>query len=111
MSQFQTAGTVLTNNYGVYYDLQSNIEVGTPPVILISPKISSIALTPDGVVISGTNNNGTTAGQYAVLVSTNLTSWTAVSTQAYNIDGTLSFTNPPSGHSQEFYLLQTLPTP
>src|SRR6185312_3568645 len=98
MAQFQTSGTVMTNNYGLYYDLPGNIEVGTPPVILVSPTITSIKLTPDGVVISGTNNNGTTAGNYALLVSTNIalpaSSWTPVSTQAYSDDGSLSITNP-----------------
>jgi hypothetical protein len=113
MAQFQTSGTVLTNAYGIYYDLQSNIEVGTPPVILISPKISTISLTADGIVISGTNNNGTTSGNYAILVSTNITlplsSWTPLSTQAYNPDGTLSFTNPVGTDTSRYYILQALP--
>jgi hypothetical protein len=113
MSQFQTTGTVLTNLYAMYYDLQSNIEVGNPPVILIQPKINSIAITPDGIVISGTNNNGTASGNYAVLASTNVTlplsSWTALSTQAFNPDGTLSVTNALGTESQRFYLLQVLP--
>jgi hypothetical protein len=111
MTQLQTSGTVLTNNYQIYYDLQSNIEVGNPPAP--SPLINSIVLTADGIVISGTNNNGTTAGNYAVLVSTNLTlpisQWTALSTQAYNPDGTLSFTNPVGTGPQLFYILQTQP--
>jgi hypothetical protein len=113
MAQFQTSGTVLTNAYTIYYDLQSNIEVGTPPVIVVKPLINTIKLTPDGIVISGTNNNGATAGNYAILVSTNLTlpltSWTPVSTQAYNPDGTLSFTNPVGTDSSRFYILQVLP--
>jgi|GEM_PF-1500927 len=113
MSQFQTTGTVMTNNYALYFDLPGNVEVGTPPVILVSPIINSISITPDGVVISGTNNNGTTAGQYAVLSSTNLTlpisSWTAVSTQTFNQDGSLSVTNPIGTSAQQFYLLQPLP--
>ncbi len=113
MSQFQSSGTVLTNLYAMYYDLPGNIEVGTPPVIIIPPIISSISITADGVVLSGTNNNGTTAGNYAVLSTTNLTlplsSWTAVSTQSYNADGTLSVTNPIGTSSQQFYILQALP--
>jgi len=113
MGQFQTSGSVLTNLYAMFYDLNANVEVGTPPVILVSPIINSISITPDGVVISGTNNNGTTAGQYAVLSSTNLTlpisSWTAVSTQTFNQDGSLSVTNPIGTSAQQFYLLQPLP--
>jgi hypothetical protein len=113
MAQFQTTGTVLTNFYQVYFDLNANIEVGTPPVILVNPKINSIAITPDGIVISGTNNNGTGAGNYAVLASTNislpLSSWTALSTQAFNPDGTLSVTNSLGTESQRFYILQALP--
>lgn len=113
VAQFQSSGTVLTNLYAIYYDLLSNIEPGTAPALLVSPKIGSISITPDGVVISGTNNNGTTAGNYAVLVSTNLalpiSSWTAVSTQAFNADGTLSYTNALGTNSTQFYILQALP--
>lgn len=113
MSQFQTSGTVLTNLYAMYYDLPSNIEVGNPPVILVQPKINSITITPDGIVISGTNNNGTATGNYAVLASTNislpLSNWTAISTQAFNPDGTLSVTNTLGTENQRFYLLQVLP--
>lgn len=113
ISQIQTSGTVLTNNYQMFYDLQSNIEVGTPPVILVSPKINTISITTDGVVISGTNNNGTTAGNYAVLVSTNIalpvSSWTAVSTQAFNTDGTFSYTNALGTNGAQFYIVQPLP--
>jgi hypothetical protein len=113
MAQFQTSGAVLTNLYAMFYDLNANIEVGTPPVILVSPIITSINITPDGVVLSGTNNNGTTSGSYAVLSSTNISlpvsSWTAVSTQAFKDDGSLSVTNPIGTSSQQFYILQPLP--
>jgi hypothetical protein len=111
MAQIQTTGTVFTNNYQIYYDLSSNIEVGTAPAPM--PRINSITLTADGIVVSGTNNNGTTGGNYAVLVSTNLalpvSQWTALSTQAYNQDGTLSFTNAVGTDPQRFYILQALP--
>ena len=113
MSQFQASGTVLTNNYAIYYDLTANITVGTPPSPLVSPTISSIALTPDGIVLSGTNNNGTTAGHYAVLLSTNISlplgSWTPIITQAFNPDGTFGYTNAVGTNSLQFYLLQALP--
>jgi hypothetical protein len=113
MSQFQTGGGALTNLYAIYYDLTANIEVGTAPVILVSPKITSINITADGIVLSGTNNNGTSAGNYALLVTTNLAlpigNWTAVSTQAFKADGTLSITNPLGTDPSKYYMLQALP--
>jgi hypothetical protein len=85
----------------------------TPPP---APTIGGISLGGPGgtnVIITGTNNNGTTAGSYVLLASTNialpLSNWTVLSTQAFNADGTLSVTNPVGTETQRFYILQALP--
>lgn len=115
IAQFQTSGAVLTNNYQMYYDLQSNIELGNPPPPV--PTISSIALDITGanIILSGTNNNGATGGQYAILSSTNialpLSSWTAVSTQSFNGDGSFNYTNAVGTDPNLYYIIQALPQP
>lgn len=114
MAQFQTSGTVLTNNYQMYYDLMANIEVGTPPAP--APSITGIALDSTGsnIIISGTNNNGTTAGNYVVLVSTNIalpiTNWTPLSTQTFDQTGAFNYTNAiGTTNTSLYYILQALP--
>jgi hypothetical protein len=81
----------------------------------LAPVIGGVSLGGPGntnIIITGTNNNGTTAGTYVVLTSTNvalpLSNWTAVSTQSFNADGSLNFTNPVSG-PQKYYILEALP--
>jgi hypothetical protein len=84
----------------------------TPP----APTISGISVGGPGntnIIITGTNNNGANGGSYVVLVSTNMTlplsNWTALSTQSFNPDGTLSFTNGIGTDPNRFYILQALP--
>lgn len=113
IAQFQTSGTVLTNNYQMYYDLQSNIEVGNPPPPV--PSITSIALDAAGsnIIVSGTNNNGTTSGQYVILTSTNIalpiSSWTPLSTQAFDQTGSFNYTNAIGTNPNAYYIIQALP--
>jgi hypothetical protein len=85
----------------------------TPP----APSISHISLGSVGgtnaVILSGTNNNGNTAGSYVVLVSTNvalpLSNWSVLSTQTFNSDGTFNYTNGVGSDAGRFYIIQALP--
>jgi hypothetical protein len=79
------------------------------------PSISSIVIGGPGntnIIITGTNNNGTAGGSYVVLSSTNLTlplgSWTVLSTQSFNADGSLNFTNGITAPNS-YYIIQALP--
>lgn len=81
-----------------------------------APTISSISVGGPGntnIIITGTNNNGANAGSYVVLISTNiglpLSNWTVLSTQTFNPDGTLNFTNGMGTDPNRFYILQALP--
>ena len=86
--------------------------VPAPP----SPTIGNITIGGPGgtnVIITGTNNNGTTPGSYVVLTTTNIalpvSSWSILSTQSFNPDGTFGFTNGVGTSPNNFYILQALP--
>jgi hypothetical protein len=85
----------------------------TPP----APTITGITLGGPGntnIIITGTNNNGNNlGGGYVVLSSTNLTlplsSWTPLSTQSFNGNGSLNFTNGITSNPNSYYIIQALP--
>ncbi len=62
--------------------------------------ILGVTLSGTSLVINGTNLNGGQNFHYAVLASTNLnlplSSWTVLSTNAFNADGTFNYTNVAS---------------
>jgi autotransporter-associated beta strand protein len=70
-----------------------NIRVKTAPVP--QPVFSSVSTAPGQLILSG--SNGSLGGNYYVLVSSNLlvplSNWTYIATDAFNGDGTFSFTN------------------
>ncbi len=81
-----------------------------------SPTIGGITIGGPGgtnVIITGTNNNGTTPGSYVVLTTTNialtLSNWSVLSTQAFDPTGSFSFTNGVGTSPNNFYILQALP--
>jgi hypothetical protein len=79
------------------------------------PTITSIVIGGPGntnIIITGTNNNGTAGGSYVVLSSTNvalpISSWSLLSTQSFNADGSLNFTNGITAPNS-YYIIQALP--
>jgi hypothetical protein len=111
-----TEGTLTVDNLKVgtsFTDVTGLPSTTTPPP---APTIGGISLGGAGgtnIIITGTNNNGATAGSYVVLVSTNialpLSNWTAVTTQSFNPDGTFDYTNGVGSESHQYYILQALP--
>jgi hypothetical protein len=108
MAQFQGTGSVLTNNYAIYLDNRSNIELGTPPAPM--PIIQSISFNGGNILISGTNNNTAGGQMYYVLTSTNimlpLSQWTSIRTNNFDGSGNFSESIPAGAGGQSFYLLQ-----
>jgi hypothetical protein len=110
-----SGGTVNVDNLkvGTSFSAVTGIaSLPTPP----APIINNISVGGPGgtnIIITGTNNNGTTPGSYVVLVSTNmllpLSNWTVLSTQPYNPDGSLTFTNGIGPDPSRYYLLQAVP--
>lgn len=99
---------------GTSFEAVTGIEstTNTPPP---APTISGITFGGPGgtnIIINGTNNNGTAAGSFVLLSSTNIalpvSSWTPVTTQSFQ-NGTFSFTNGISSDNQQYYILQALP--
>jgi hypothetical protein len=70
-------------------------------------------LSGTNIVIHGTNNNGGQNFHYAVTTSTNLTlpraSWTILTTNSFNPDGTFNFTNPISSNRVQFFNVMAVP--
>jgi hypothetical protein len=132
-----TDNTVVTNAVNIYqYALREssgggvmkidNLKVGTSfsgvtglasiPPTPPAPSIGGITVGGPGgtnIIITGTNNNGTTPGSYVVLVSTNmllpLSNWSVLSTQSYDLNGSLTFTNGIGPDANRYYILQALP--
>jgi hypothetical protein len=109
-------GTVLVDNLkvGTSFTAVTGLpSSATPP----APTISNISLGSVGgtnaVILSGTNNNGSSSGSYVVLVSTNvalpLSNWSVLSTQTFNSDGTFNYTNGVGSDARRFYIIQALP--
>jgi autotransporter-associated beta strand protein len=76
------------------------------------PKFTSVSQSAGNIIISG--SNGPTTGNYAVLISSNLllplSNWTALSTNAFNPDGTFNITNPiDKTIRRQFYDIQVVP--
>jgi hypothetical protein len=111
-----SGGTVNVSHLKVGTSFHAVTGLASTPPAPPAPSISSAVIGGAGgtnIVFSGTNNNGTTAGQYVVLVSTNvalpLSNWTVLSTQSFNADGTFNYTNGIGPDSKRFYIIQALP--
>ena len=82
---------------------------GGPAAPTSVPVITQALLVPQGMVLRGTN--GTPAGVYQVLASTNvtlpLTNWPSVAAHAFDLSGNFDSTNPvvPNAAQQFFRLL------
>ncbi len=81
---------------------------GGPPPPAANPVITGISITPDGVLITGTN--GTPNGDYDVLASTDLSTpvsqWPIIATDPFDTNGNFSFLDsiaPDLG--QRFYAI------
>jgi fibronectin-binding autotransporter adhesin len=83
------------------------LKVTTAP--FTPPKIQGATLSGTNIVITATNNLGSSAETYSLLSSTNIasavTNWTVLSTGSFNPDGSLSITNPV-GAGQRFFILR-----
>ncbi len=77
-------------------------------VVVTPPNISHISFSGRNIILSGTNNTGT-SGTYHVLTSTNvsapLSKWTVLTNGTFNNSGNFSSTNP-TANSLQFYILQ-----
>lgn len=77
---------------------------------IAAPKILHVSLNGGNLIVSGTNNTGS-SGTYHVLVSTNLllsrTNWTVLTNHNFDSNGNFSFTNPISSTNPRlFYMLR-----
>lgn len=86
---------------------------GTIGVIIPRPAITSFGIVGSQFVLTGTNN-GTYSPNYYVLTTTNLnlpaSNWTILVTNAFELDGTFSFTNNYDAlEFQRYYNLHTTP--
>ena len=64
-------------------------------------------LTLDGISLILSGSNGMPLGNYIVLVSSNLTTWTPLATNQLDVNGEFSFTtNTTAWQMQDFYRLQ-----
>lgn len=80
----------------------------TPPEPTAQPRIREFFLTPEGLVLRGTN--GPASGVYRIVGSPSLTiplaNWPAVATNLCDGNGNFAVTNPvPPGEAQRFYRL------
>jgi fibronectin-binding autotransporter adhesin len=97
------AGTLVDDTADSLIGLQLTSALAQPPVI------TGISMQAGNIVISGTN--GTAGSNYYVLTSTNvalpLADWSVLATNAFNENGSFSFTNSANVNTpQRFFLLQ-----
>lgn len=104
--------TPATPGTGLAWDTSTLAVNGTLKVVSATvsrPSISTIAIGPAGVVLSGAS--GTPGGTYYVLTSTNVAlpviNWTALATNQFDGSGNFNWTNAiDPGTAKRFYLLQ-----
>jgi pectate lyase len=82
---------------------------GAPPPPASNPVVTSVLMSEDGFVISGTN--GTPNGDYDVLAATNLdlpvSQWPAIATDSFDTNGNFTFVNSvPPDLQQKFYAIR-----
>jgi len=101
-----------TPGAGLAWDTSSLTSNGTLKIVAstgVPPTIKKISILGSNVVISGTNNVGS-SGTYHVLGSTNLalplSSWTVLTNDTFGNNGNFSFTNAMGGNPRQFYILQ-----
>ncbi|HEY3761080.1 MAG TPA: hypothetical protein VGN23_04980 [Verrucomicrobiae bacterium] len=106
------AGLSLTLPLGYSGSLVDNVgsidlSINTAPIV--SPTISRLSFSGGQIVVSGTNNAGS-SGTYHLLSSTNVTlplaNWTVVLSGSFNSNGSFSLTNSAPANSQSFYILK-----
>jgi autotransporter-associated beta strand protein len=110
-----SAITPATPGAGLAWDTNSLAINGTLNVVVgvtaptTNATITKVTLSGTNMLVHGTNNNvPNNQGRYVVFATTNLitplTNWTPVSTNNYNPDGTLDFTNPiVPGTPRQYY--------
>ena len=87
-----------TNYHSRFYRLRTaNLNVTLPPVILSALRVTG-GRTNFTFVLSGPAGSN-----YVLLVSTNLSYWSPVSTSTIPVSGTITVTNATSGYSRRFY--------
>jgi autotransporter-associated beta strand protein len=101
-----TGGGVAWNN-----NLVTDGSISVASLTIPKPVIVSTTLSGTNLVFSGTNGTGLPVGTYYVLASTNLTTplsaWTPIFTNAYTTGGAFSVTNAIlPGVPDRFYLLK-----
>jgi autotransporter-associated beta strand protein len=97
---------------GQSWDTSGLTNNGTLKIVGAGPtplKISSISLTPSGLVVSGSSALG--GANYSVLTSTNvlapLSVWTSVATNQFDVNGDFIFTNAfDPAEPQRFFLIR-----
>jgi hypothetical protein len=87
---------------------QHRIDLSIAASTNATPHFGAMTLSGNNFIFTG--SNGLPNGNYYVLTSTNvalpLNLWTPVSTNPFDAEGALNFTNPMSTNAQLFYLLQ-----
>jgi hypothetical protein len=74
-----------------------NLTITLPPVVLSAPQVT-VGKTNFTFLLSGPAGSN-----YVLQISTNLTSWSSVSTSTMPVSGSMSLTNAISGYSRRVY--------
>jgi len=97
---FRNAGAydvVVSSPYGSVTSSVVNVTVTLPALILSTPQIS-VGSTNFTFLLSGPAGSN-----YVIQISTNLSSWSPVSTSSIPIGGSINLTNAINGNKQQFY--------
>ena len=97
---FGNAGTysvVVSSPYGSTTSSNIILNVTLPPVVLSAPQVA-IGKTNFTFVLSGPAGSN-----YVLQVSSNLLSWSSVSTSTMPVSGSMTLTNAMSGYNRRFY--------
>jgi hypothetical protein len=97
---FGNAGTydvVVSSPYGSTTSSVVVLTITLPPVVISAPQMT-VGRTNFTFLLSGPAGNN-----YVLQVSTNLLSWSAVSTSTMPVSGSITLSNAISGYNRRFY--------